>query len=177
MKFKKLAIRGLLLSLALVLLISPTGFAEYLFGHDSLYMGDEWMKVTDKAIHLYAEEQGWEVMTQNADFSVEEQIKQLRYFVENDVDGIIWSPVDAEATADIAEYCAEQGVPTITYNTDVNSEAVPLNIRFDSKEAATNLADEVIDYLEETQGNPEGVVISLQGDAANDADRERAEGF
>ncbi|MGM0414821.1 MAG: sugar ABC transporter substrate-binding protein [Bacillota bacterium] len=177
MNIKKVITRALLLSLVLVILLSPAGLAEYLFGHDSLYMGDEWMKVTDQAIHYYAEEQGWEVMTQNADFSVESQIKQLRYFVENGADGILWSPVDAQATADIAEYCEENGVPTVTYNTDVNSEAVAINIRFGAKEAATMLAESVIEYLEETYGNAEGVVISLQGDSANDSDRERAEGY
>lgn len=168
----------LIFSLVALLLCTPmTSAKKYLFGHDSLYMGDEWMKVCDKAIHFYAEEQGWEVITQNADFKIEDQIKQLRYFVETGVDGIVWSPVDAKATAGIAEYCKEHGVPTVTYNTDVDSDAVAINVRFGSKEAANRLAHEVIAHLEETRGKVEGLIISLQGDAANDADRERAEGF
>jgi len=168
----------LLLTLLICFFFSSAVMAEgYLIGHNSLYMGDEWMQVTDKAIHFYASEQGWEVTTQNADLSVEEQVNQMRYFVEQGVDGIIWSPVDAEATASVAEYAAEQGIPTVTYNTDVNTDVVPMNIRFDSYESASVLANEVIDHLKETKGEPEGVVISLQGDAANDADRERAEGY
>ncbi len=175
---KKHVMLGLVLGLVVALLCAPVGLAkEYFFGHDSLYMGDEWMKVCDKAIHFYAEEQGWRVITQNADFKVEDQIKQLRYFVELGVDGIIWSPVDAKATAAIAEWCKEQGVPTVTYNTDVDTPAVAINVRFGSYEAAQKLAYEVIAYLEETYGKAEGVVISVQGDAANDADRERAEGY
>lgn len=175
---KKDLFKVLVLSLAMALLFVPAILAEnYFFGHDSLYMGDEWMKVTDKAIHLYAAEQGWGVITQNAHLKVEDQIKQMRYFVERGVDGIIWSPVDSKATVNVAEYCKEHGVPTVTYNTDVDTSAVAINVRFDSTEAANILANEVIDYLKETYGKPQGVVISLQGDASNDADRERANGY
>ncbi len=164
------------------ILMVPPSFAQegdenYLIGHDSLYMGDEWMKVTDKAIHLYALEQGWNVITQNAHFKVADQVKQLRYFQEKGVDGVIWSPVAEEATADVVEYLAEQGVPTVTYNTDVKSDAVPITVMFGNKEAAKIVAREAIDYLKEKQGDPEGVVLSIQGDPANTTDRNRAEGF
>ncbi len=150
---------------------------SYLIGHDSLYMGDEWMKVTDKAIHLYGLEQGWNVITQNAHFKVADQVKQLRYFLEKGVDGVIWSPVSESATADVAEYLAEHGVPTVTYNTDVKTDAVPITIMFGNKEAAKIVAQEAIDYLKEKQGEPEGVVLSIQGDPANTTDRARADGF
>ena len=71
---------SLVLGLMVALVCAPASLAkEYYFGHDSLYMGDEWMKVCDKAIHFYAQDQGWRVITQNADFKVEDQIKQLRY--------------------------------------------------------------------------------------------------
>ena len=175
---KRHLLESLVLGLMVAAVCAPARLAkEYYFGHDSLYMGDEWMKVCDKAIHFYAQDQGWRVITQNADFKAEDQIKQLRYFVELGVDGIIWSPVDAQATAAIAEWCKEQGVPTVTYNTDVNTDAVAINVRFGSYEASQQLAYEVIAYLEETYGKAEGVIISVQGDAANDADRERAEGY
>ncbi len=164
------------------ILMVPATFGQeedgsYLIGHDSLYMGDEWMKVTDKAIHLYALEQGWNVITQNAHFKVADQVKQLRYFQEKGVDGVIWSPVAEEATADVVEYLAEQGVPTVTYNTDVKSDAVPITVMFGNKEAAKIVAREAVDYLKEKQGEPEGVVLSIQGDPANTTDRNRAEGF
>jgi ABC-type sugar transport system substrate-binding protein len=176
----------LLLTMIFVFGISGTVFAEkkeaegekaYFFGHDSLYMGDEWMKVTDKAIHYYCEDNGWRVLTQNAHLKAEDQIKQMRYFVSQGVDGIIWSPVDAVATADVAKFCKDNGVPTITYNTDVKSDAVPITILFDSYAVAQAVANEVVDYLKETYGKVEGLVISLQGDAANDTDRDRGEGY
>jgi ABC-type sugar transport system substrate-binding protein len=140
-------------------------------------MGDEWMKVTDKAIHFYCEDQGWEVITQNPDLSAEQQIKDIRYFISQGVDGIIWSPVDSKACANVAEYAKSQGVPTVTYNTDVDTDAVPITIMFDSRAAAMKLANEAVDYLRETKGEVSGVVISLQGDASNDSDRARAEGY
>ena len=136
-------------------------------------MGDEWMKVTDKAIHFYAEDNGWKIITQNGDLSAEQQIKQIRYFVEQGVDGFIWSPTDAVACVEVAKWAKEQGVPSITYNTDVKTDAVPLTILFDSRAVAQTLAKEVIAYLEETYGEAKGLVISLQGYAANDTDRER----
>lgn len=149
----------------------------YFFGHGTLYMGDEWMKVTDKAIHLYCEDQGWKVMTQNPDLKAEQQIKDMRYFVAQGVDGIIWSPVDSQALAEVAEYCLENGVPTVTYNTDVNTDAVPITVLFDGKAAAMTLAEEAVAFIKETRGAVEGVVLSLQGDSANDSDRARAEGY
>lgn len=149
----------------------------YFFGHGTLYMGDEWMKVTDKAIHYYCDDHGWTVMTQNPDLKAEQQIKDMRYFVAQGVDGIIWSPTDSQATAEIAEYCLAQGVPTVTYNTDVDTDAVPITVLFDSKDAAMTLANEAIDFIKKHQGKVEGVVISLQGDAANDTDRARAAGY
>ncbi len=150
---------------------------DYFFGHGSLYMGDEWMKVTDKAIHFYAGDNGWKIITQNGELKAEQQIKQIRYFVEQGVDGFIWSPTDAVACAQIAEWAKEQGVLSITYNTDVKTDAVPLTILFDGRAVAETLAKEAITYLEETYGEAKGLVISLQGTAANDGDRERAEGY
>ena len=84
-----LLIQGILLATA-----PKTESKEYFFGHGSLYMGDEWMKVTDKAIHFYAQDNGWKIITQNGDLSAEQQIKQIRYFVEQGVDGFIWSPTE-----------------------------------------------------------------------------------
>ena len=164
-------------------MISAQGVQEskeddsYFFGHGTLYMGDEWMKVTDKAIHLYCEDQGWTVMTQNPDLKAEQQIKDMRYFVAQGVDGIIWSPVDSKALADVADYCLEKGVPTVTYNTDVDSDSVPITVLFDGKAAAMALAEDAVKFIKETRGAVEGVVISLQGDASNDSDRARAEGY
>jgi len=150
---------------------------DYFFGHSTLYMGDEWMKVTDKAIHLYCEDQGWTVVTQNPDLKAEQQIKDMHYFVAQGVDGIIWSPVDSQACVDVAEYCKENGVPTVTYNTDVETDAVPITVLFDANLAAVTLAEEAVKFIRESRGEVAGVVISLQGDASNDSDRTRAEGY
>lgn len=149
----------------------------YFFGHGTLNMADEWMKVTDRAIHYYCEDNGWKVITQNPDTKATEQIKQMRYLVSLGVDGIIWSPVDPVATAGVAEYCKEQGVPTITYNTDVRSDAVPITIMFGSKKVAMILAEKVVEHLKQTYGEPKGLIISLQGKETVDTDRERAAGF
>ena len=185
-KLTKMVSLMLMLSLILFVVVGQIAFAEkkqetakksYFFGHDTLYMGDEWMKVTDKAIHYYCDDNGWKILTQNAHLKAEDQIKQMRYFASQGVNGIIWSPVDSVATADVAKYCKDHGVPTITYNTDVQSDAVPITIMFDSRAVATELANMVIDYLKKTYGEPKGIVISLQGDAANDSDRDRAEGY
>ena len=64
-------------------------------------MGDEWMKVTDKAIHYYASDQGWKMQTQNPDLDAVKQIKNIRSFVQQGVDGIIWSPTDSKALAKV----------------------------------------------------------------------------
>jgi ABC-type sugar transport system substrate-binding protein len=150
---------------------------SYFFGHGTLYMGDEWMKVTDKAIHYYCEDKGWKVVTLNPDLKAEQQIKDIHSFVEQGVDGIIWSPVDSEACVEVAEWAKAQGVPTVTYNTDVNTLAVPITVLFDSKGAAMTLAEAVVKDIKAATGDVKGLVISLQGDAANDADRDRAAGY
>lgn len=150
---------------------------SYFFGHGTLYMGDEWMKVTDRAIHNYASDQGWKIVTMNPDLKAEQQIKDIRSFVQQGVDGIIWSPSDSKATADIAEWAKEQGVPTITYNTDVDTDAVPITIMFDGKAAAITLAETLVEDIRAAHGEVKGLVLSLQGDAANDSDRARAEGY
>ncbi|MBN1834355.1 MAG: sugar ABC transporter substrate-binding protein [Spirochaetales bacterium] len=182
--------KKLLAGLALVVLVSALGWAAgeqegaetpgekaYFFGHGTLYMGDEWMKVTDKAIHYYCEDQGWEVVTLNPDLNAEQQIKDIHSFVAQGVDGIIWSPVDSKACAAAAEWAKSQGVPTVTYNTDVDTSAVPITIMFDSKAAAVTLAETIVADMKAQSGQVKGVVISLQGDASNDADRARAQGF
>ena len=78
--------------------------------------------------------------------------------------------------AKVAEFAKSKGVPTVTYNTDVDTKAVPVTVMFDSYAVATELAKQVVEHLN-TRGNVEGVIISLQGDAANDSDRARANGF
>ena len=149
----------------------------YFFGNDILYMGDEWCQVTTKAIELYGEDQGWEVITKNGNLDAEQQIKNMRYMIAQGVNGIIWSPVDSQAMVEMAEYSKENGVPTVTYNTDVDTDAVAITVLFDSKAASMALAEEAVAYFKETKGEVSGVVISLQGDSANDSDRARAAGY
>lgn len=149
---------------------------SYLIGHGSLYMGDEWMKVTDKAIQLYGIQQGWNVITKNARTKISEQVKNLNYFLSQGVDGVVWSPVDAVGPVDAVEHLAKNGVPTVTYNTDVRTDAVPITVMFGNKEAGEIIAQEVVDHLKDKMATPEGLVIGLQGDPGPDTNRLRAEG-
>lgn len=155
---------------------TPTG---YYFGHDSLYMGDEWMRVTDLAIHFWGEDHGIRVLTKNARFDPEIQIKDYRYMVAAGVDAIISSPVDAVATKGITEWVVAQGVPLVTYNTDVDTTAVKITVMFGNKRAAVQVAEKCIEYLKEAQGTeePSGLIIGLQGAGAVDTDKVRADGY
>ena len=151
----------------------------YFFGHDSLYMGDEWMRVTDLAIHFWAEDHGHRVLTKNAHFDPATQIKDYRYMVAAGVNAIISSPVDPVATKDITEWVVSQGIPVVTYNTDVDTPAVKITVMFGNKEAAMRVAEKCIEYLKKTQGTeePSGLIIGLQGTEAVDTDKIRAEGY
>jgi len=102
---------------------------NYQWGEEALYLGDEFLITLSRAAQYYAADQGDTLITLNPNLSIEAQIRDLRYMVSGlKIDGIIISPLSDVALKDTIEWCIDQGVPVVCYNTDVQSPKAPISI-------------------------------------------------
>lgn len=101
----------------------------YLWGEETLSLQDEFLITLSRGVKYYAADQGDTAITLNPNFSVEAQIRDLRYMVKGlKVDGIFITPLSDVALVGVIEWCIDQGVPVVCWNTDVKSAKMPLSI-------------------------------------------------
>lgn len=91
------------------------------------------------------------------------QITQATVLLDEGIDAMILGAVDADGNACIAEMCAEKGIPIITIDSDANSNKVDMFIGFDEVGASEDLAEKIVEYLEDKYGEPKGVVFNAIG--------------
>jgi len=103
---------------------------------------ERWQRERDVFVAT-AKELGAEVNVQTANGEVEEQIAQIEYFIEKEVDAIVVVPIDAYKIQGAIGKAKRAGIPVICYDRVVRSANVDLFISFDN-EAVGRLMGETI---------------------------------
>ena len=91
---------------------------------DSLLI-ERWSRERDLFVSK-AQELGAEVNVQNANGIVEEQIKQIRYFIDKKVDVIVVIAIDDLALRDVIVEAKRQGIKVIAYDRPIRNANVDL---------------------------------------------------
>ena len=109
---------------------------------------ERWIRDRDVFVAT-ARELGAEVNVQDAGADVKEQISQIEYFINKQVDVIVVIARDCGALSDAIQKAQSAGIPVISYDRLLmNSDAVSYYISFDNYTVGTLQGQYVIDTLD-----------------------------
>lgn len=110
------------------------------------FVVERWERDRDIFISTAAE-YGATVNVQNANGSVEEQKKQINYFIEQEMDVIVIIAVDSEALYDEVENAHAHGIKVIAYDRQITDSEVDLYITFDNRRVGELMAEELVEKI------------------------------
>lgn len=151
-----------ILSVALVLLLalsfSACGRSEVQSNNDEEKVEDKiqigmcfdsfvierWQRDRDIFVQA-AKEMGAEVNVQNANGDVEEQKKQIDYFIKKGMDVIVIVCIDSDALADSVKDAKDAGIKVVAYDRLINNADIDLYISFDNEMVGTLMGQTLVD--------------------------------
>ncbi len=123
---------------------------------DSLVI-ERWQRERDLFVSK-ATELGAEVNVQNANGEVEEQIKQIEYFIDKGVDVIVVIAIDDEALLDVLGKAKDAGIKIIAYDRLVRNAGVDLYMSIDNEKVGELMATYIIKDIGDS-----GSIIQIKG--------------
>ncbi len=122
---------------------------------------ERWQRDRDVFVST-AKEHGAEVNVQNANGDIEEQIRQIEYFIQKKMDVIVIICIDSDSLADVVQKAKNKGIKVICYDRIVRNANADLYISFDNEKVGTMMAQALVD-----SGLENRKVIMLQGPVAD----------
>ena len=122
---------------------------------------ERWQRDRDIFVSM-AKELGAEVNVQNANGDIEEQKKQIDYFIKKEMDVIVIICIDSEGLKEHVQKAKDAGIKIIAYDRLINNADVDLYISFDNEMVGTMMAQALIG-----EGISGGLVLMLGGSAAD----------
>lgn len=111
---------------------------------------ERWIKDRD-ILMAKARERGADIIVQNANNDDQDQLKQVRYLLEQNIDILIIVPNDLNKAADAVALAKRYGIPVISYDRLVMDSNVDLYITFDNVKVGELMAKRITDSM--TTGN------------------------
>lgn len=118
---------------------------------------ERWQRDRDVFVSV-AKELGAEVNVQNANGVVEEQKKQIDYFIKKGMDVIVIIAIDPTALQDSVKKAKEAGIKVVSYDRLINDADVDLYISFDNERVGDMMARALV-----AEGISGGNVVMLGG--------------
>lgn len=118
---------------------------------------ERWQRDRDVFVST-AKEYGAEVNVQNANGDVEEQIKQIEYFINKKMDVIVIISIDGDRLVDVVQKAKGQDIKVICYDRIIRNADADLYISFDNEAVGAMMGHALIN-----SGLMGGKVIMLQG--------------
>lgn len=109
---------------------------------------ERWLRDRD-LFDATARSLGAEVNVQVANGDVEEQIAQIEYFIQKDVDVIVIIAVDGESLGEVVEKAKKQGIRVISYDRLLMNSGTDLYISFDNEMVGTLMGQSMAAALPE----------------------------
>lgn len=109
---------------------------------------ERWQRDRDVFVST-AKELGADVNVQTASGSVEEQIDQIEYFIDKNMDVIVIVPGDADLLKEVVLKARQKGIKVIAYDRLIKNAEVDLYISFDNEKVGALMAETLIDNTPE----------------------------
>ncbi len=111
---------------------------------------ERWLKDRDILV-AKVKELGADIIVQNANNDDQDQMKQVKYLLEQDIDVLIIVPNDLEKASSAVELAKRQGVKVISYDRLVLKSNADLYISFDNEKVGELMAEYILGKVQ--QGN------------------------
>ena len=108
------------------------------------YVIERWQRDRDVFLST-ATEMNAEVIVQSADGNAEEQIEQIKYFIEKDVDAIVIVAVNCNTLTDVIKEAKNAGIYVVAYDRLIQDADIDLYISFDNEKVGELMAENIID--------------------------------
>ncbi|MCR4788616.1 MAG: substrate-binding domain-containing protein [Lachnospiraceae bacterium] len=118
---------------------------------------ERWQRDRDVFVQA-AKEMGAEVNVQNANGDVEEQKKQIDYFIKKDMDVIVIVCIDSDALSDSVKDAKDAGIKVIAYDRLINNADIDLYVSFDNEMVGSLMGQALVD-----NGISGGKVVMIGG--------------
>lgn len=105
---------------------------------------ERWQRDRDVFVSV-AKELGAEVNVQNANGEVEEQKRQIDYFIKKKVDAIVIIPIDSNQLADSVKKAKDAGIIVVSYDRLVKNANTDLYISFNNETVGQMMAQSFVD--------------------------------
>ncbi|MBO5292222.1 MAG: substrate-binding domain-containing protein [Lachnospiraceae bacterium] len=122
---------------------------------------ERWQRDRDVFVST-AKELGAEVNVQNANGDVEEQIRQVEYFIEKKMDVIVIICIDSDSLKDVVKKAQDEGIKIIAYDRLIRDADVDLYISFDNERVGTMMGEALV-----RKGLSGGRVLMIGGPLAD----------
>ena len=123
--------------------------------------GDPWMGAFLKGAKWYAQDMGLKLTVTDGQFDVTKQINDMKRLIRQDVDAILTSPVQSDASVKVVEQANQQNIPVFTANSTASTSAVPMFTAFGNADAAATAADVMANRLKQRFGSAKGSVAEV----------------
>lgn len=123
---------------------------------------ERWIRDRD-AFVATARELGAEVNVQDAGADLEEQISQIRYLIQKDMDVLVVIARDCNALAEVLQEAKDEGIPVISYDRLVYDGNSDLYLSFDNRMVGELMANALKEAIPEG-----GDVFMIQGSPDDD---------
>lgn len=104
-----------------------------------------------------------EILYQNADQDPSKQQQQVEAAITEEVDVLVFDPVDSSTAGSLATRAKQAGIPVISYDRLILDADLDYYVAFDSLEVGRQQATALSEQLAE-DGNPEGPIVKINGD-------------
>ncbi|MCR5503329.1 MAG: substrate-binding domain-containing protein [Lachnospiraceae bacterium] len=105
---------------------------------------ERWQRDRDVFVQA-AKDLGAEVNVQNANGDIEEQKKQIAYFIEKGMDVIVIVCIDSDALSDSVKAARNAGIKVIAYDRLINNADIDLYISFDNEMVGTLMGEALVE--------------------------------
>lgn len=123
---------------------------------------ERWQKDRDVFVSM-AKEMGAEVNVQNANGDIEQQKKQIEYFIDKGMDAIVIICIDSDSLADTVKKAKNAGIKVVAYDRLIHNADVDLYVSFDNYEVGTLMGNGLVE-----NGIVDKNVLILGGAPADD---------
>lgn len=131
---------------------------------------ERWLKDRDILI-AKVREMGADIIVQNANNDDQDQLKQVKYLLEQHIDVLIIVPNDLEKASSAVEMAKRQGVKVISYDRLVLKSNVDLYVSFDNEKVGELMAKYIVNRIEK------GNILIVNGDSRDHNTRIIKQGY
>jgi ribose transport system substrate-binding protein len=147
-----------------------------LVGFGMYFYQDQWWKDMKTAAEATAAEVGVKLNVADADGDAAKQVAQLEAFIGMGVDGIIYAPVEPEASQSVVAEAKEKGITVINIESALNDRSnIDCWVQLDQYGFGTLLAGEAAKFIDEHHGGKGKAFLLV--DLSNSVLKDRVQGF